>query len=149
MVVLLLPAAGFLRVGEMLAKVGRSGSEGKPAVEMKPQEVITSLSLPTWAKAKANPALPFCMQLRNVGLVGAPHGFPMTSTCDSAWFYVCSCLWRSSSAASRRRFSSARGTVLAITSRMIPGSVGAVNNKSDPERIRAKRCFDQTVDSMC
>ena len=76
----------------MSARVGRSGSEGKPAVETKPQEAVLSLSLPTWAKAKANPVPQFCMQPRNVSLVGAPHGIPITSTWDSAYFHTYSCL---------------------------------------------------------
>ena len=103
----------------MSARVGRSGSEGQ-----------------------------FCMQPRNVGLVGAPHRFPMTSTRVSAYFHACSCLWRNSSAASRRRSSSAYGTVPVITSRTIQESVGVVNDESDTGWIRAKRYFDQTVESI-
>ena len=40
----------------------------------------------------------------------------------------------------------AHGTVLAITSRTIQESVGAVNDESDTGWIRAKRCFDETVE---
>ena len=141
-VALLLPAACFLGAGEMSARVGRSGSERKPAVEMKPQETVLYLSLPTWEKAKANPVPRFCMQPRNVGLVGAPHRFPMTSIRVSSYFHVCNCLRRSGSAASRGRSSSAHETAFASTSRTIQGSVGAVNDESDPEWIRAERCFD-------
>ena len=39
----------------MPARVGRSGSEGKPAVETKPREAELSLSLPTWVEAMASP----------------------------------------------------------------------------------------------
>ena len=150
MAILLFPAAGFLRVGKILARVGRSGSKGKPAVETKPREAELSLTLPTCAKARANPVPQFCMQPRNVGLSGAPHRFQMTSTCVSAYFDACSCLWRNtSSVASRQRSSPAHGTVLAITSRTIQECVGAVNDESDTGWIRTKRCFDRTVESMC
>ena len=53
-----------------------------------------------------------------------------------------------SNAASRGRSSSAHGTVLAITSHAIQGSVRAVNDRGDPEWIRAKSGFDQTMESI-
>ena len=133
----------------MSARVGRSGFEGKPAVETKPREAVLSLSLSTWAKAMANPVSQSCPQPRNVGLFGTPRRFPMTSACVSAYFRACSCPWRSSIAASRRRSSSARVTVLAITSRTIQESAGVVNDESDTGWIRAKHCFDRTVEWIC
>ena len=129
----------------MPTRVGRFGSEGKPAVETKPRETVLSLCLPTRAKAKANSDPQICMQHRNVAPVGASHRSPMTSTCVSADFHACSC----SSTASRRRSSSAHGIVLAITSRTIEESMGVVNDNNDPEWIRAKGYLDQTVESMC
>ena len=120
MVVLLLPAAGFLRVGEILARVGRSGSKGKPAVETKAREAVLSLSLGRKRRQTGPPILHAAQE------------------CWSCWcsaqvsndfnlrfrlFHACSCLWRSSSAASRRRSSSAHGAALAITSRTIQDNV--------------------------
>ena len=70
----------------MSARVGMSVSEGKPAVETKRREAGLSLSLPTWAKAKANPVPQFCIQPGNFDLIGAPHRFLMTSTCIYAHF---------------------------------------------------------------
>ena len=96
----LLPAAGFLGAGEMSAWVCLVPKGNLP---WKRNDRRLSLSLPTWAKAKANPVHRFCMQPGDVGLFGAPHRFPMTSTCVSAYFHTCSCLWRSSRAASRGR----------------------------------------------
>ena len=128
----------------MSARVGRSGSEEKPDVEMKPREAELSLSLPTWAKAKANPVSIFCTQPRNVGFVGAPHRFPMTSACVSAYFQACSRLWRSR-VASREGPVPFVGTCLPLR----VAQVGAVNEKGDPEWIRAKRYFGQTVESLC
>ena len=80
----------------MSARVGRSGSEGKPAVETKPRETVLFRSLPTWATAKANLVPQSCMQPRNIGLVGAPHRVPVTSTYVSAHFHAYRCLWKSS-----------------------------------------------------
>ena len=94
-----------------------------------------AFSFPSYlGESDGKPDPQFCMQPRNVGLVGAPHRFPTTSNCVYAYFHACSCLWRSSSAGSRRRSSSAHGTVLAITSfdRTVEASLRTVGSTSLP-----------------
>ena len=123
--------------------------KGKSTVEMKPREAELSLSFLLGRKQRQTRFPWFCVQPRNFGLVGAFYKFPMTSSCIPAYFHERSRLQGCSRTASYERFSSAHGTAPVATSHTTQESVRAVNDKSDPEWIRAKSCFDQTVESIC
>ena len=123
-------------------------SKGKSTVETKPREAELSLSFLLGRKQKQTRFPWFCVQPRNFGLVGAFYKFPMTPSCIPAYFHERSRLWGCSRTASCERFSSAHKTAPAATSHTTQESVRAINDKSDPEWIRAKSCFDQTMESI-